>query len=78
MGKQISIQLSDTMYSRAIKHAKKKGFDSLQEFIRETMRTELYEPKNGLLTALASEKSLAKLWLSKEEEGAWKHLQKDQ
>jgi AbrB family looped-hinge helix DNA binding protein len=30
--------------------------------------------KEGILTALASEKALAKDWLSKEEDEAWKNL----
>jgi AbrB family looped-hinge helix DNA binding protein len=30
--------------------------------------------KEGMLTALASEKALAKDWLSKEEDEAWKNL----
>jgi len=30
--------------------------------------------KEGILTALASERSLAKIWLTKEEDEAWKNL----
>jgi hypothetical protein len=31
----------------------------------------------GLYTSKASEKSLAKRWLTKEEDKAWKHLEKE-
>jgi hypothetical protein len=41
-------------------------------------REKLFEKENetigGLHTYLASEKSLAKLWNTKEEDEAWKHL----
>ena len=67
------------MYSSAKQIAKKKGFDSLQDFIRETLREKLFEGENvgGKNTALASEKSLAKNWLKREEDEAWKHLQRE-
>ncbi len=35
------------------------------------------EELNSKFTFLASEKSLARNWLSKEEDEAWKHLQKE-
>jgi hypothetical protein len=50
----------------------------LQDFIRETMRQRIFEePFGGRYTAIASEKALAKHWLSKEEDVAWQHLQKE-
>ncbi|HIH15658.1 MAG TPA: hypothetical protein HA360_01305 [Nanoarchaeota archaeon] len=78
MSTQISIKLSDKMYKSAKQFADKKGFDSLQDFIRETLREKLFEGESlsGKNTALASQKSLAKNWLKKEEDEAWKHLQK--
>ncbi len=79
MGTQISIKLSDKMFDSAKDYAEIHGFDSLQDFIRETLREKLFEEENldGRLTYLASEKSLARDWLSKEEDEAWAHLQKE-
>ncbi len=79
MGTQISIKLSDKMFDSAKDYANIHGFDSLQDFIRETLREKLFEEENldGRLTYLASEKSLARDWLSKEEDEAWAHLQKE-
>ncbi len=77
MSTQISLKLSDKMFDTAKNFADVKGFDNLQDFIRETIREKLFdEPLDGLLTYKASEKSLAKNWLSAKEDKAWKHLQK--
>ncbi len=80
MSTQISLKLSDKMIKVARKEAERKGYDSLQDFIRESLREKLFEKEelvNGLLTYKASEKSLAKNWLTKEEDKAWAHLQKE-
>ncbi|MBI2548643.1 hypothetical protein HYW21_04805 [Candidatus Woesearchaeota archaeon] len=81
MSTQISLKLSEKMFNAAKTVAEVRGFDSLQDFIRETMREKLFEEENeligGLFTSKASEKSLAKNWLSAEEDTAWKHLQKE-
>ena len=81
MGTQISLKLSDKMMSSAKKYAKEKGYDNLQEFIRETIREKLFGNENesfgGLITSKASEKALARNWLSKEEDKAWAHLQEE-
>ena len=79
MGTQISIKLSDKMFDTAKGYADLHGYDSLQDFIRETLRKKLFEEEelDGKLTYLASEKSLARDWLSKEEDRAWAHLQKE-
>jgi len=78
MGAQINLKLSDTVYSQAKKYSKSMGYGNVQEFIREIVREKLFEKENeaigGLHTYLASEKSLAKLWNTKEEDEAWKHL----
>jgi hypothetical protein len=78
MGTQINLKLSDRVYSEAKKYSKAQGFDTIQEFIRETIREKLFERESetisGFHTYLASEKSLAKLWDTKEEDEAWKHL----
>ena len=60
-------------------HAQQKGFDTLQDFIRETLREKLFEGESfgGAYTYRASEKSLAKNWMSTEEDQAWAHLQKE-
>lgn len=78
MGTQISLKLSDKMFEAAKGFADEKGFDNLQDLIRETLREKLFEGENmgGLYTYKASEKSLAKNWLSKKEDKAWQHLQK--
>jgi hypothetical protein len=79
MGTQISIKLSDKMFNSAKNYAKLYGFDNIQDFIRETIREKLFENEtlSGKSTYLASEKSLARAWLLKEEDEAWEHLQKD-
>ncbi|MDA3855658.1 MAG: ribbon-helix-helix domain-containing protein [Candidatus Woesearchaeota archaeon] len=78
MGTQISIKLSDKMLNSAKGYVDMHGYDSIQDFIRETLREKLFEEDelSGMETALASENSLAKNWLSKEEDEAWAHLQK--
>ncbi len=80
MSIQINIELSDKTFNIAKEYATNYGFDTLQDFIKETLRKKLFEKEeelNGKLTYLASEKSLAKNWLSKEEDKAWAHLQKE-
>lgn len=79
MSTQISIKLSDKMINLARDYADVHGFDNLQSFIRETLREKLFDSEqiSGKLTSLASEKSLAKNWQSKEEDEAWSHLQKE-
>ena len=78
MGMQISLKLSDKMLSEAKKYARLHGYDQLQDFIREILREKLFDRENisGLNTYKASEASLAKNWLRKEEDEAWAHLQK--
>jgi metal-responsive CopG/Arc/MetJ family transcriptional regulator len=80
MSMQISLKLSDKMFNKAKKYSSKKGYDSLQDFIRELMRERLFEKEqnlSGILTALASQKSLAKNWENENEDKAWEHLQKE-
>lgn len=79
MSTQISVKLSSKMLASAKTYADTRGFDTLQDLIRELLREKLFEKDavNGFQTYLASEKSLAKHWLSKEEEQAWAHLQKE-
>ena len=77
---QINLKLSDTMFATAKKYVKLCGFYSLQDFIRETLREKLFENEitiNGLQTYKASEQSLARHWLTKEEDEAWEHLQEE-
>ncbi|MFO8077964.1 MAG: hypothetical protein R6U21_04930 [Thermoplasmatota archaeon] len=81
MGTQISLKLSERMFSSAKKYSKRHGFDSLQDFIRELLRERLFEREaevfGGFSTYKASEEALARTWLSKEEDKAWEHLQKE-
>lgn len=78
MNTQISLKLSEKMFNLAKKCAETNGFDTLQELIRELLRRQLYQESiGGMYTAIASEKSLGKLWLTKEENEAWAHLQKE-
>lgn len=79
MSEQINLKLSDVMLSTAKRHVKLYGFNSLQDFIRETLREKLFEQEafGGIHTYKAAESSLAKNWLRKEEDEAWAHLQKE-
>ena len=81
MGTQISVKLSDMMFSSAKVYAQTYGFDTLQDFIRELIRERLFEREfevfGGFSTYKASEESLARYWLSPEEDKAWAHLQKE-
>ncbi len=45
MGKQINLRLSDQMLLRVKNHAKKNGYDNVQEFIRETLRQTIVEER---------------------------------
>ena len=78
MSTQINLQLPEKLLSAAKIKAELLGFGNLQDFIRETLREKLFEEQlNGKFTYLASEKTLAKNWLIKEEDEAWQHLQKE-
>lgn len=81
MSTQLSLQLSDRIFSSAKDYADVHGFDTLQEFIRELIRERLFERElelfGGFSTYMASEESLARHWLSPEEDEAWDHLQKE-
>ena len=81
MGTQISLKLSERVFSSAKIYSEVHGFDSLQDFIRELIREKLFEGETevfgGFSTYLASEDSLARSWLSPEEDEAWTHLQKE-
>jgi Arc/MetJ-type ribon-helix-helix transcriptional regulator len=77
---QINLKLSDKILNAAKKEVEVKGYDNVQDFIRESLREKLFESdeiSSGLLTYKASEQALAKNWLSKKEDKAWKHLQKE-
>jgi len=79
MAAQINLKLSEQILFTAKNYVKIHGFNSLQDFIRETLREKLFEDEvlSGIHTYKASEQSLAKHWLSKEEDEAWEHLQKE-
>ncbi len=81
MGTQISLKLSDRIYSSAKVYLEIHGFDTMQDFIRELIRERLFEGETevlgGLSTSMASEESLARTWLSSEEDEAWASLQEE-
>ncbi len=81
MSTQISLKLSDKMIQASKEYIELKGYDCLQDFIRELIREKLFEQDNenigGMFTYKASEKSLAKKWLSKKEDKEWQHLEKE-
>ena len=81
MGTQISLKLSDRIYASAKVYAETHGFNTLQNFIREIIRERLFERETevfgGFSTYIASEESLARYWLSPEEDKAWAHLQEE-
>ena len=79
MGTQISLKLSDKMFDSAKDYSEEYGYDSIQDFIREVVREKLFEKEemSGKLTSILSQKSLAKAWLSDEEDKAWAHLQEE-
>ena len=79
MNTQISLKLPEKMLTVARVYAKSYGYSNLQEFIRETLREKLFENEafGGMHTYKAAESSLAKNWLTKEEDAAWAHLQEE-
>ena len=81
MGTQISLKLSERIYSSAKAYSEIHGYDSLQDFIRELIRERLFEGETevfgGFSSYLASEESLARNWLLPEEDEAWSHLQRE-
>ena len=76
MGEQINLKFSDEVFSKVKKYSKDYGYGSIQDFIRELVREKLFEKErvSGFQTYLASEKALARLWDTKEEDEAWKNL----
>ena len=81
MGTQVSLKLSDNLFDYAKAYAESHGFNNLQDFIRELIREKLFAGENskvgGIYTLMASEDSLAKNWLTGEEDEAWAHLQEE-
>lgn len=79
MVEQINLRLSDEMLKKARKFAQKNGYSNIQELLKECLREKLFEKENvgGIFTYSASERSLAKNWLTKEEDEVWAHFQKE-
>ena len=74
---QFNLKLPKNFVKIAEDYAKKFGFRNIQELATASMREKISEGRivsEGLLTAIASEKVLAKDWLTKEEDEAWKDL----
>lgn len=61
MSTQISLKLSDSIFSKAKSYSESYGYDSLQDLIRELLREKLFEGEatSGIYTMIASEKSLS-------------------
>jgi hypothetical protein len=75
--KQINLKLPINFVKIAEDYAKKFGFRNIQELATASMRDKIFNEKKvseSLLTAIASEKTLAKDWLTKEEDEIWKDL----
>ena len=75
--KQINLKLPKNFVDAAERYAKNFGFRNIQELATASMREKIFNRKEvseGLLTAVASEKVLAKDWLTKEEDETWKDL----
>jgi len=75
--KQINLKLPRNFVEAAEDYAKKFGFRNIQELAASSIREKIFAKKEvneSLLTAIASEKVLAKDWLTKEEDEAWKDL----
>lgn len=75
--KQINLKLPKNFVKAAEDYAKKFGFRNIQELAASSMREKIFSKQEiieGMLPALMSEKSLAKDWLTKEEDEAWKDL----
>lgn len=55
--------------------------DTVQDLIKELLREKVFEDEperfGGISTCLAIEGSLARSWLSQEENEAWAHMQKE-
>lgn len=79
MVEQLNLRLPDNLLEKARAFAKENGFSNIQELIKESLREKLFEKENigGIFTYGASEKSLSKYWLTKEEDEAWEHLQEE-
>jgi len=79
MTEQINLRLSPIMIKKIREYSQKRGYTNIQEFIKNLLREKLFEKENvgGVFTYSASEKALSKNWLTKEEEKAWEHLQKE-
>ena len=81
MSAQISLNLSDRMFSAAKTYADSNGYNCIQDFIKELLQERLFEntPENtgGIYTYCASQQSLSKNWQLKSEDIAWKHLENE-
>ena len=79
MTEQINLRLSPILIKKVKDYAQKKGYSNIQEFIKNLLREKLFEKENvsGIFTYCASENALSKNWLTKEEDSAWDHLQKE-
>lgn len=75
--RQINLKLPENFVKAAEDYAKKFGFKNIQELAASSMREKIFakrEMNENMIPALMSEQALAKDWLTKEEDEAWKDL----
>lgn len=61
MNKQVNVRLPEKMLVSAKNYAKKNGFSTVQEFIKETLREKLFEEKkHKIIESLEKIKGTAK------------------
>ena len=72
--KQINLKLPKNLVKAAEDYAKNFGFRNIQELAATSIREKIFDENESMMTMLASEEVLAKDWLTKEEDEAWKDL----
>ena len=74
----ITLSIEDSVYKKMKDYSEIKWSEFVRKMIQQRVEAleSLEKSKNreGILTMIASEKVLAKNWLSKEDEEAWKDL----
>jgi len=72
--RQINLKLPEDFVKAAENYAKKFGFRNIQELAASSMREKIFAKKQINENIFADEELLAKNWLSKEDNEAWKDL----
>lgn len=74
MTKNVTLSLPDDTYDKMKAHSDIRWSEVARRAIEARIEALEHAERLVSVTALASEKSLAKDWLSKEDEAAWKDL----